>query len=103
MGKEKTRDEVVSFVQAVAGHKDWRENPDREFLNSVIDGLHANFNQYGYFLCPCRESWGRVTMDMPPRSASALRVMSMSISRMTPPRSNMILLNLFTFEIDVIT
>ena len=63
MKREKTRDQVVTFVQAVAAHQDWRVNPDREFLDSIIDGLYTNFNRYGYFLCPCRESWGEQEKD----------------------------------------
>ena len=55
--KDKSRDEVVTFVQAVANHQGWRVNTDHEFLDTLIDGLHGTFNAHGYFLCPCRESW----------------------------------------------
>jgi len=54
---KKNRDDVVMFVQAVSHHQKWRLNPDREFLDTLIDGLLEKHNQYGYFLCPCRESW----------------------------------------------
>ena len=54
---KKTRDDVVLFVQAVAHYRGWRINPDREFLDALIDGLLSNYNQHNYFLCPCRDSW----------------------------------------------
>lgn len=54
--KSKTRDEVVTFIQAVANHQGFRINTDMEFIGVIIDGLNTNYNRYGYFLCPCRES-----------------------------------------------
>ncbi|MCX7786210.1 MAG: ferredoxin:thioredoxin reductase [Spirochaetes bacterium] len=54
--KEKTLEETKVFVERVAQHQGWRVNPDREFVQTLLEGLTTNFNRYGYFLCPCRDS-----------------------------------------------
>ena len=37
--------------------------PDKELLNSLLDGLVTNENRYGYGSCPCRMSSGTKNYD----------------------------------------
>jgi ferredoxin-thioredoxin reductase catalytic subunit len=50
--------DVDKFVSMVADKQGWVLNPDRGFLDLIIDGLMVNFNRYGYFSCPCRSARG---------------------------------------------
>ncbi|WP_455382018.1 ferredoxin-thioredoxin reductase catalytic domain-containing protein [Salinispira pacifica] len=56
--RKKSREETEKFVHMVAEHNGWALNPDRQFLDTLIDGLNVNFNRYGFYQCPCRDSWG---------------------------------------------
>ncbi len=47
----------------VAAKQGWILNPDLEFYGSLVDGLRDNWNRYGYFLCPCRDSEGSRVED----------------------------------------
>ncbi len=38
-------------------------NPDREFLNNLLEGLKANEERYGYPSCPCRLATGKFGLD----------------------------------------
>lgn len=38
-------------------------NPDKEFLNNLIEGLDKNDTRYGYPSCPCRLSSGKTEFD----------------------------------------
>lgn len=40
-----------------ANHQGWRVNPNQSFSERLIEGLTKNFNRYGYYQCPCRDSW----------------------------------------------
>ena len=55
---QKTFEDVEKFVAATANHQGWEVNPDKEFLSTIIEGLAGTWNTYGYFQCPCRDSWG---------------------------------------------
>ena len=55
---KKSREDTVKFVHMVAEHNDWALNPDPGFLDHLVDGLNTNFNRYGFYQCPCRDSWG---------------------------------------------
>jgi ferredoxin-thioredoxin reductase catalytic chain len=46
------------FARMVAQKQGWKLNPDREFYGMLIEGLAKNYNRYGYFLCPCRDTEG---------------------------------------------
>lgn len=61
--KEKTPEETRNFVTMVAKHQNWELNTDEDFLDSLVDGLTVNYNRHGYYLCPCRESWGTREKD----------------------------------------
>lgn len=60
---EKTIEETRLFAEMVAKKQGWALNPDSEFTESLIDGLTVNWNRYGYYLCPCRDSEGTREAD----------------------------------------
>lgn len=39
-------------------------NPDREFVDSLLEGLLINEDRYGYQACPCRLSRGEKSKDL---------------------------------------
>lgn len=47
----------------VAKKHGWVLNPDADFTGSLVDGLTVNWNRYGYYLCPCRDSDGSREAD----------------------------------------
>ena len=59
----KTAREARVFAEAVASHKGWKLNSDKELITPVLEGLASNFNAYGYYQCPCRDSWGTRDRD----------------------------------------
>ncbi len=61
--REKTKEEVLKFIGMAANHHRWKLNPDAEFTESLAEGLMKNFNRYGYFLCPCRDTEGSRDKD----------------------------------------
>jgi len=58
MKSEKTIEDTRRFVEMVARHQGWKLNRDGGFLEILIEGLTVNFNRYGYYLCPCRDTAG---------------------------------------------
>ena len=38
-------------------------NPDKDFLNNLLEGLKANEERYGYPSCPCRLATGKFEID----------------------------------------
>jgi ferredoxin-thioredoxin reductase catalytic subunit len=61
--KKLTLEQVATFAENAARKNGWLLNPDPDFRESVIEGLHSNYLQYGYLLCPCREAWGEHDKD----------------------------------------
>jgi ferredoxin-thioredoxin reductase catalytic subunit len=59
----KTIQDTARFVAMVAAKQGWTVNPDTEFTNSLVEGLNVNFNRYGYYLCPCRDTEGSRQAD----------------------------------------
>ena len=55
---EKTQENTKNFVTMVAKKQGWKLNPDEEFVDGIVEGLTTNFNRYGYYACPCRDSDG---------------------------------------------
>jgi ferredoxin-thioredoxin reductase catalytic chain len=53
---KKTIDEVRSYVERIAGKHDWKVTSHQDMLAHLLDGLRVNFNRYGYYNCPCRDS-----------------------------------------------
>ncbi|MDX9959451.1 MAG: ferredoxin-thioredoxin reductase catalytic domain-containing protein [Clostridia bacterium] len=60
---EKTIQDTATFVSMVAKKQGWTLNPDSEFTASLVEGLTVNFNRYGYYLCPCRDTEGSRQAD----------------------------------------
>lgn len=60
---DKTIDDASLFASMVAAKQGWEVNPDTEFTDSLLEGLSVNWNRYGYFLCPCRDSDGSREAD----------------------------------------
>jgi len=55
--------DIEDFIQKSADKNGWAVQPDREFLQTVRDGLNQTLASYGYYLCPCREGWGNRFKD----------------------------------------
>jgi ferredoxin-thioredoxin reductase catalytic subunit len=53
---KKSFEDGVQFVSMVAEHQGWILNRNLPFVHSLIEGLNTNYNRYGYFLCPCRDT-----------------------------------------------
>ena len=63
MNKRNRRIDGRSFVEKAAAHRGWQLCDDQELLADIVAGLEANFQRYGYFQCPCRDSWGTKEKD----------------------------------------
>lgn len=61
--KKFTLDKVAKFAENAAAQNGWILNPDEDFRDSVVEGLFSNYEQFGYFQCPCREAWGEKAKD----------------------------------------
>jgi len=59
----KTLEDTLKFASMVAAKQGWVLNPDEEFTRSLAEGLETNWNRYGYFLCPCRDTEGSREAD----------------------------------------
>jgi ferredoxin-thioredoxin reductase catalytic subunit len=60
---EKSIEQTSTFASMVAKKQGWALNPDSGFLRDLIEGLTTNWNRYGYYLCPCRDSEGSREAD----------------------------------------
>jgi ferredoxin-thioredoxin reductase catalytic subunit len=60
---DKSIDQTKTFAEMVAHKQGWVLNPDQEFTQNLIEGLTTNWNRYGYYLCPCRDSEGSREAD----------------------------------------
>lgn len=60
---EKNYKDVSLFTEMVANKQGWILNRDREHLDIIIEGLRKNYNRYGYYSCPCRDSDGEKKQD----------------------------------------
>lgn len=45
------------FANQVSAKQGWALNPDESFITDLLNGLAKNEERYGFFLCPCRDSW----------------------------------------------
>jgi len=61
--KEKTIQDVYDFVRRTADHYKWELTGDEDFLSTLCQGLLTNYRRHGFFLCPCRDSWGDIEHD----------------------------------------
>jgi ferredoxin-thioredoxin reductase catalytic subunit len=60
---DKSPEQVRLFADMVAKKQGWSVNPDGGFTDILVEGLATNWNRYGYFLCPCRDSEGAKALD----------------------------------------
>jgi ferredoxin-thioredoxin reductase catalytic subunit len=60
---EKSIEDTRHFATMVARKQGWVLNADTEFTDSLLEGLTVNFNRYGYYLCPCRDTEGSRQLD----------------------------------------
>ncbi|HAK44737.1 MAG TPA: ferredoxin:thioredoxin reductase [Spirochaeta sp.] len=58
-----TIEQISTFTEKAASKNGWVLNPDAEFRESIVEGLHNNYLQFGYLICPCREAWGERDKD----------------------------------------
>jgi ferredoxin-thioredoxin reductase catalytic subunit len=56
--KQKSIEDTQRFVRMVADKQGWTLVPDREFLEDLVQGLKTQYDRYGFYMCPCRDSWG---------------------------------------------
>jgi len=60
---EKTIEETKRFAAMVAAKQGWVLTKDESFFEDLVAGLAVNWNRYGYYLCPCRDSEGSREAD----------------------------------------
>ena len=60
---EKSPEEVRKFTRMVADKQGWILTRDAAFYDDLVAGLRTNWNRYGYFLCPCRDTEGSREAD----------------------------------------
>lgn len=65
MTNQKTLDQTRVFTEMVAAKQGWALNADPDFYGTLVDGLTKNYNRYGYYLCPCRDTEGSREADKP--------------------------------------
>ena len=63
MHVKKTLEDTGRFADMVAEKQGWTVNPDTEFTKTLLEGLTTNWNRYGYYLCPCRDTEGSRETD----------------------------------------
>ncbi len=56
--QEKTLDDIIDFIHRAAHQYNWAVIQDRQFLNDLAEGLLTNYRRFGFFQCPCRDSYG---------------------------------------------
>ena len=67
MSDEVSDGEIGGFVRDLAREAEaggYHTNPDREFTRSLVRGLLANRERYGYISCPCRLASGNREDDL---------------------------------------
>jgi ferredoxin-thioredoxin reductase catalytic subunit len=61
--KPKTIEETKTFTQMVARKQGWVLTADSALYEDLVQGLNTNWNRYGYYLCPCRDTEGSKEAD----------------------------------------
>ncbi len=46
------------FIRSVAAKNGFVVNPDVGLVDGFAEGFAINYNRYGFYQCPCRDSWG---------------------------------------------
>jgi ferredoxin-thioredoxin reductase catalytic chain len=60
---KKDADKTRAFARMVAQKQGWEIGPDASLVEMLVEGLTVNYNRYGYYLCPCRDSDGSREAD----------------------------------------
>lgn len=60
---EKTIADTEKFAELVSSKQGWELNHDKDFFDTLINGLTTNWKRFGYYLCPCRDSDGSREAD----------------------------------------
>jgi len=60
---EKTLEDTKKFTEMAARKQGWVLTKDSAFYDDLVSGLTTNWNRYGYFLCPCRDTEGSREAD----------------------------------------
>lgn len=63
MSEKRSLEDVREYVQRVADKLGWKLNSDQVMLDHLVEGLRDNFNNLGYYNCPCRDSQQDRTKD----------------------------------------
>lgn len=58
-----TLEAVRQRAESDARSRGYHLNPDSDFLKSLLEGLKANEERYGYPACPCRLASGEFELD----------------------------------------
>ncbi len=56
--QQKSIEETRRFVQMVAEKQGWALVTDPLFLDDLVQGLKTQHDRHGFYMCPCRDSWG---------------------------------------------
>ncbi len=60
---EKNIAHTITFTEMVAAKQGWVLSGDGELYTDLVTGLTTNYNRYGYYLCPCRDTEGSRDQD----------------------------------------
>jgi ferredoxin-thioredoxin reductase catalytic subunit len=63
MNEKKTKEQTKIFTEMVAKKQGWVLTRDESLYEDLTDGLTTNYNRYGYYMCPCRDSDGNREAD----------------------------------------
>lgn len=55
--------DTEKMADMVANKQGWKVNWDKDLVNLLLNGLTTNYNRYGYYLCPCRDTEGSRDAD----------------------------------------
>jgi ferredoxin-thioredoxin reductase catalytic subunit len=63
MSRKKSERDVHAYVQKVAQRQGWKLVSQQDMLDDLVDGLMVNYNRFGYYNCPCRDSQQDANLD----------------------------------------
>jgi ferredoxin-thioredoxin reductase catalytic chain len=63
MSEKKSITDVKSYVEGISKRRNWILNKDIKTFEDLVEGLKQNFNNLGYYNCPCRDSENNNKLD----------------------------------------
>ncbi|MFO7730385.1 MAG: ferredoxin-thioredoxin reductase catalytic domain-containing protein [Spirochaetia bacterium] len=60
---DKTLEDVKDFIRRAARKYNWAVVPDENFMHDLAQGLLHNYQRFGFYQCPCRDSYGEREHD----------------------------------------